>query len=182
MTLALLHTLYGLPSVHLNAATTDLLDAVDALARYGVAVQQVVVPGTSFWHALEPHIVRAPLDVYTCAGAHNLRDLAVHASAYLLGTKTADIPDSAAVRMGPLYFKRLLDLRFGRVERLKHLIRPGPEAHAPLPDCGPAEQATLERAWNLAASYFVWDARPGVYLPSSLPPAVRPRAVLSAGF
>lgn len=156
-----LHTLYGLPSIHLNPGTADLLDAVDALARYGAPIQQIVVPGTPLWHTLEPHIVRSPLDVYACAGAHNLRDLAVHASVYLLGTKAVDIPDSTAVRMGPLFLKRLLDLRMGRVERLKRLIYPGPEAHAPLPECGPAQQAVLERAWRFAASYFVWDARPG---------------------
>jgi hypothetical protein len=52
-------------------------------------------------------------------------------------------------------------LHVGRVDALKRILLPPPHQHPPTIDCGFSDQKGVTRAWALASSYLVWDARPG---------------------
>jgi len=60
----------------------------------------------------------------------------------LLSYSLASLTNELAVKMGPLYLKRLFFLHLGRIEALKRLLLPPPQP-----------------AWALASAYLAWDAR-----------------------
>lgn len=44
--------------------------------------------------------------------------------------------------------------------QLKRLLYSPPHPHGPTPQCDFAEQKKITRAWALASSYLLWNARP----------------------
>ena len=104
---------------------------------------------------------QVPIEFYALAGAYDLNHLAIPISSFLLSYSLASLTDELAVKMGPLYLKRLFFLHLGRVEALKRLLLPPPQAHGPSANCDFTEQKKLTRAWALASAYLAWDVRPG---------------------
>ena len=47
-----------------------------------------------------------------------------------------------------------------RDDIVKRLLYTSPHPHGPTPECDFTEQKKLTRAWALASSYLLWEARP----------------------
>lgn len=156
-----LHVIYNLSPAHYSPTLETLCAAVDALASFGVPVARHCTAATPIYALILAHAPIAPVDVYALAASHDMYELAVPASAHLLGFSLANLSDEDAARMGPLYLKRLFFLHLGRVEALKRLLLPPPHPHAPTAECDFTEQKKLTRAWALASAYLAWDVRPG---------------------
>ncbi|KAL4259099.1 BTB domain-containing protein [Pleurotus pulmonarius] len=169
----ILHAAYDAPCAQFAPSTDTLVEAIDLLPEYGIAPCSCIYSSTStspapsrLYSLLLSHAPFNPLPIYTLAAHHGLEDLAVACSQHLLSTQFHMVSDHAAIRMGPIYLKRLAFLLLGRVEALKRLIVEPPPLHAPTGMCSGFEQKRLARAWTLAVSSLVWDAKPD--LPTSL--------------
>lgn len=159
-----LHVVYDLSHLPHNLGLRDLITAVDALAFYGVSLQDHARHGTPLFQLLASHMVAAPIDVYALAASHDLQDMAVLGSAYSLGKRASDITNDQAVRMGVHYLRRLIDLQLSRASKLKGLLRNPPARHPPTENCSIATQEQLAKAWLIVGAYFLWETVPGVCL------------------
>jgi hypothetical protein len=146
-----------------------------SLSGYGVNPKSRISPSTPLYTLLLSHAPLFPLDLYALAAAHDLYDLAVATSSHLLSFPLASLSDEMAIRMGPIYLKRLFFLHFGRTDALKRVLLPPPHPHPPTPWCDFTEQKKLTRAWALASAYLAWDARPDLST-SIMESALRPLA------
>jgi len=155
-----LHTIYHLPFAQYSPTTQHLVAAVDALAKYGMVLKEYIAPSTPLFQQLSLHAPLNPIEMYILAASHDLHELAVVTSSHLLSFPLSTITDDMAVRMGPVYLKRLVFLHLGRVEALKRILAPPPQPHPPTMTCNFAEQKEVLRVWALAAAYLAWDARP----------------------
>jgi hypothetical protein len=162
----LLHTIYNMPAVHYAPLPEAVITAVESLEKFGLSVQTYLAPATPFSMLFLGTAPRAPIEFYACAGAYDLNHLAIPISSFLLSFPLASLTDVLAVKMGPLYLKRLFFLHLGRVEALKRLLLPPPQPHVPTTNCDVTEQKKLTRAWALASAYLAWDVRPGESLNS----------------
>ncbi|EKM59805.1 uncharacterized protein PHACADRAFT_250538 [Phanerochaete carnosa HHB-10118-sp] len=154
-----LHTIYGLSCLHYSPSNETLVAAVDALAKYGVDIKKHISPSTPLFQHILGKSPTAPAEFYAMAGHHNLWDLGVAVSPYMLSFPLADLEDVYVERMGSSYLKRLFFLHLGRVDALKRLLLPPPQGHPATLDCDFVEQKKLTRAWALASAYLAWDAR-----------------------
>ena len=59
--------------------------------------------------------------------------------------------------MGPMYFKRLLDLHQMRRDALKHIVMKPPVAHPPVLTCRSDDQRKLTTAWAHVVAELAWD-------------------------
>jgi hypothetical protein len=155
------HAVYGLPFAHYAPVLKDICDAVNALARYGAMRLGVAAPGSCLHEILLTQAPLQPFEVYKLAGAHNLDELAVAASAYLQSHTLSSISDEDAQRMGAVYLRRLFFLHLGRSDALKRLLLTGPSSHQSTATCNFSQQTAVTRAWALAAAYLSWEARAG---------------------
>ncbi|KAJ8697268.1 hypothetical protein PTI98_007064 [Pleurotus ostreatus] len=169
----ILHAAYNAPCSQFAPSTDTLVEAIDLLPEYGIAPCSCIYSSSPtsptpsrLYSLLLSHAPFHPLPIYTLAAHHALEDLAIASSQHLLSTQFHMVSDHAAMRMGPIYLKRLAFLLLGRVEALKRLIVEPPPLHAPTGMCSGFEQKRLARAWTLAVASLVWDARPD--LPTSL--------------
>lgn len=156
-----LHTIYNMSCNHYSPTVDTLISSVDALHKYGVSLPKCISPSTPLFHQILSIAPVAPMETYTLAAHYDLYDLAVRISSHLLAFPLPNLTDEHAVRMGPIYLKRLFFLHLGRIDALKRLLLPPPHPHAPTPACDFIEQKKLTRAWALASAYLAWDARPG---------------------
>lgn len=162
----LLHTIHNMSAVHYSPSPEAVLAAVDSLEKYGLSVQIYLAPASPLSTLFLGTAPLAPVEFYALAGAYDLNHLAIPISSFLLSYSLASLTDELAVKMGPLYLKRLFFLHLGRIEALKRLLLPPPQPHAPTAKCDFTEQKKLTRAWALASAYLAWDARPGESLNS----------------
>ncbi|KAF9269593.1 hypothetical protein L218DRAFT_969461 [Marasmius fiardii PR-910] len=129
----ILHVAYGL-SVTRYAPVFDLLSlAVHRLDRYGV---------------------------YLLAAKHDIYDLAVFTSSYLLSFPLTTITEDVAVEMGPVYLARLLSLHRNRLGSLKKILSYPLHLHPLSSTCSAEKQNSVSTAWKLASAYLVWQDRP----------------------
>ena len=166
-----LHVVYNISCAHYNPDITTLMDAIDALAVYGLPPKRYVTPASPLYTLILSRAPISPILVYATAAAHNLNDLAVAVSSHLLSFPLSSLSDELAARIGPIYLKRLCFLQLGRIERLQTLLRAPPNFHPETDRCDFAAQKRLVRAWELASAWLAWDARPGVYPFRPLPRA-----------
>lgn len=159
-----LHVIYDVAPLPHNVDLRDLITAVDALAFYGVSLQEHTHRDTPLFQLLATHMAAAPIDVYALAAFHNLQDMAVLSSSFTLDMRARDISEDQALRMGVHYLRRLIDLQLRRTGKLKELLRRTPAGHLPTETCSIASQEQLARAWLMSGAYFLWDAVPGVSL------------------
>lgn len=157
----LLHTIYNMSAAHYAPTPDTVISAVETLGEYGLSVKTYLAPATPLYTLFLGTAPQAPVEFYAVAGGYDLHHLAIPISSFLLSFSLASLTDELALKMGPLYLKRLFYLHLGRVEALKRLLLPPPQPHVPNPTCDFTEQKKLTRAWALASAYLAWDVRPG---------------------
>ncbi len=157
----LLHTIYNMSAAHYAPPPEAVIAAVESFETYGLSVRTYMAPASPFATLFLCTAPQAPIEFYAFAGAYDLNYLAIPISSFLLSYSLASLTDELAVKMGPLYLKRLFFLHLGRVEALKRLLLPPPQSHVPNAYCDFTEQKKLTRAWALASAYLAWDVRPG---------------------
>ncbi|EPQ52882.1 hypothetical protein GLOTRDRAFT_80112 [Gloeophyllum trabeum ATCC 11539] len=155
-----LHAIYDLPFEQYSPTSECLVGAVQSLHKYGAVLKQLVVPSTPLYQHLMSVAPLNPIDIYTIAAQFELEELAVATSSHLLSFSLSSISDEMAIRMGPLYLKRLFFLHLGRLDALKRILLPPPPPHPPTNACNFADQKQMVRVWALAVAYLAWDARP----------------------
>ena len=157
----LLHTIYNMSAAHYAPTPDAVISAVESLEEHGLEVKTHLAPGTPLYALFLGTAPQTPIQFYAVAGSYDLHHLAIPISSFLLTFSLASLTDELAVKMGPLYLKRLFYLHLGRIEALKRLLLPPPQPHVPTPTCDFSEQKKLTRAWALASAYLAWDVRPG---------------------
>ncbi|CAL1715460.1 unnamed protein product [Somion occarium] len=158
------HTIYLKPFGQ-SPSPVAVFVAIDAFNKYGIPVDQYIRPNTPLFPPLLAHAANDPLNVYAVAGQYNLYELAAAASAHLLALDPEDVTDEHAVRMGPIYLKRLLLLRPARKRLLEELLLQGPSEHPPTPQCGVDNQRRTGRQWDLMITNLLSGPTPN--LPSA---------------
>lgn len=156
----LLHTIYNMSAAHYAPTPDAVISAVESLEEYGLSVKTYLAPATPLYALFLGTAPQAPIEYYAVAGGYDLHHLAIPISSFLLSYSLASLTDELAIKMGPLYLKRLFYLHLGRVEALKRLLLPPPQPHVPTATCDFSEQKKLTRAWALASAYLAWDVRP----------------------
>jgi hypothetical protein len=157
----LLHTIYNMSAVHYAPSPEAVIAVVESLEKHGLSVRTYLAPASPLSTLFLGTAPQAPIEFYAFAGAYDLNHLAIPISSFLLSYSLASLSDELAVKMGPLYLKRLFFLHLGRVEALKRLLLPPPQPHGHTSNCDFTEQKKLSRAWALASAYLAWDVRPG---------------------
>lgn len=151
--------IYDLPFTDYGPSFETLDGGIDALHTYGIIVRDIVTPNTPLFEILLTHAGDHAIELYTLAAHYDMHDLAVAASSHLLAFTLSSLTDDAATRIGGVYLKRLFFMHLGRAEALRRLLLPPPYPHEPTAKCDRSAQATLTRAWSLAASSLAWDPR-----------------------
>ncbi|KIM92029.1 hypothetical protein PILCRDRAFT_109264 [Piloderma croceum F 1598] len=154
-----LHVIYDVSCTQYSPSFDTLVKAVSALITYGVTPKKVITPSTPLYDILLTHATSRPLDLFALASQHDLEDLAIASSVYLLSFSLSTISDEMAERIGPVYLKRLFFMHLGRAEVLRSILLPPPYPHTPTPACDYGKQKNLTRAWTLASAHLAWDAR-----------------------
>lgn len=172
----MLHVLYSTSLTDYVPTFETLVMAVTQMPRYGVVPRVHITPASPMHDLLLSFAARHPFELYTLAAQFDLQDLAVSTSAYILSYSLANISDTMAERMGPLYLKRLAGMYLTRLNELKSALRRPPAPHAPSRECSRDEQEGLASAWVSVAGRMIWDARLGAWR-SNLGSAVGPRAL-----
>lgn len=148
----ILHALYD-AAFPPETPSLDLLDvSIDRMPAHGIEPPRTIVSGCAVWRLLLSLAPRDPFRVYALAAFHQIHDLAVEVSTYTLPRPLGDVDDDKAVRMGAIYYKRLIALHFNRKQMLRDLILFSPPAHARTEICGNNGYIALSRAWNLRVS------------------------------
>ncbi|KAI5890743.1 uncharacterized protein SCHCODRAFT_02352658 [Schizophyllum commune H4-8] len=158
----LLHIAYGASPSKFKLSFDTLADTVRRLSTYGMDPTSYVAPGTVLFESLRQQAALAPLKVYCLAAAHDLLALAQVASAYLLSLPLHRVPDENAAEMGSVYFKKLLMLHHGRMDKLKELLQVPPTFHAETGECSFATQKILTREWSATVNEILVDGHPGI--------------------
>ncbi|KAI0677072.1 hypothetical protein C8Q78DRAFT_1073808 [Trametes maxima] len=155
-----LHVMYEVSCAHYHPSLDTLITAVDAMATYGLSPKAHIAPSSPLYSMILSQAPVQPIAVYALAASYDLYELAVPVSSHLLSFSLHTLTDDLAMRIGPLYMKRLFFLHLGRLDALKRLLLPPPHPHPPTANCDFTEQKKLTRAWALASAYLAWDARP----------------------
>jgi hypothetical protein len=163
----LLHTIYNMSAAHYAPTPEAVIATVESFEKYGLSLQTYLSPTSPLYGLFLGTATQAPIEFYAFSGAHDLHHLAIPISSFLLSYSLASLTNELAIKMGPLYLKRLFFLHLGRVEALKRLLLPPPLPHAPTANCDFTEQKKLTRAWALASAYLAWDVKPGELLGGS---------------
>ena len=142
-------------------AFDEIVAAIDALRSYGYPVPRYLSPSSPLYQLLLGQAPLRPVEAYTVAAENNVGTLASAVSSHLLSYHLASCPDTLAMRIGGLYFKRLHALQDGRVAELRRMVLSPPYPHAPTRACDFPSQKLLNRAWAMAAAQVCWDSRPG---------------------
>lgn len=159
----LLHTVYEISCAQYCPTFEIMSAAVRAMVKYGMSIKKHISPSKPLFSLILSQAPLAPLEAYAIAAEHDLLELAVPISSHLLSCDLSMIDDDLALRVGPIYLRRLFFLHLGRIDALKRLLLPPPHPHPESDGCNFMEQKKLTRAWALAAAYLAWDARPGEF-------------------
>lgn len=100
-----------------------------------------------------------PVEVYILAASHDLYDLAVPTSSYLLSLPLSSLSDELCVRIGPSYINRLLQLHLWRTSELKYLLSTVHEPHPETSSCSLENQRSVTSNWAVNTAKLIWDAR-----------------------
>lgn len=159
----ILHTLYGTSPAQNSPSFETLITAVDRMVFYGISPRDFITRQTPLYQLLLTHAPLFPLHLYSLAGRYGLEELAISSSSHLLSFPISSLPDDMAIRMGPIYLKRLFCLHLNRINALKEILLVPPPPHPPTKECDFTQQKALTRAWALVSAYLAWDARPGMF-------------------
>lgn len=160
-----LHCVYDLPCAHLSSSLEDISACVAAITKYGLPLFEYASPKGPLYDLVLSRAPTAGIQMYTLAAQHELEQLAMAVSSFLLSFDLATLTDDLAERMGAVYLKRLMFLHLGRTAALKRLLSPPLSYHLPDETCGTGEYDVLMSAWSLAVASLSRDARPGAHTP-----------------
>lgn len=155
-----LHTMYMMSCTQFSPSLDCIIQAVDVLAKYGAPLKTYIAPSTPLYSLILARAPLFPIELYAVAAQNDLLELATAISSHLLAFNLSNLTDELALKIGPIYLKRLFFLHLGRNDALKRLLLSPPALHGPTPQCDFTEQKKLTRAWALATAYLAWDARP----------------------
>lgn len=156
-----LYIIYGMRCNQHFSSFDVVAAAVRSLDKYGVRLRECLASDQPLYHLI---LTRAPLDpveAFAIAGENQIEDLAVSISPYLLRIWVDEVPNETAIRIGPVYLKRMFSLQRKRVKLLHVMISEAPYPHPPTPRCSPSDRQALSRAWTLAVSALVMNSSPG---------------------
>ncbi|KAI0324762.1 hypothetical protein GY45DRAFT_333114 [Cubamyces sp. BRFM 1775] len=136
--------------------------ALDALVKYGVPVAQLAAPTYPLHELLRSYAPHYPIETYALVAHHELEDLARAVSAHLLAYDISRVTDELVIKMGPVYFSRLVKLQRSRMDALRDIILKPPAMHPVTPACSEELQRELSRAWAFASAEMVWNALPSI--------------------
>ena len=156
-----LHAVYKTSPAAYSPDIKTIIRAVDRMPAWSIPPNDLLTPSNPLYELLLSYSPLWPLEIYALASRHDLEDMAISVSPYLLSYDLSTITDEMAVRIGPIYLKRLLLLHFNRARDLKSILLLPPHPHPPLKNCHFEDQKKLTRAWALASAYLIWDARLG---------------------
>jgi len=156
----ILHALYNISCAQHSPSLQTLVMAVNRMGHYDINPKEHLAPGTPLYMLLLSHAPLHPMDVYSLAANFDLEDLAVNSSSHLLSYPLSLMSDEVALRMGPIYLKRLVCLQIERTTALKNILLIPLPPHPPTKECSFSDQKKLTRAWALASTHFAWDTRP----------------------
>lgn len=139
---------------------SKIRDAIAALVKYGIIPSQVITKNSSLAYDLHRLSAHSPLEVYMLAAKFYLNDIATSTSQYLLSVDILNVPDEFLYEMGPVYFKRLVELRTYRINALRSLLPSPPLPHAPCTSgCDYIQREEVVRLWTLVSAFISWNAR-----------------------
>ena len=113
----ILHALYNISCAQHSPSLQTLVKAVDRMQYYDIMPKKHLGLGTPLYMLLLSHAPLYPMDVYSLAANFDLEDLAVNLASHLLSYSLSLMSDEVALRMGPIYLKRLAGLQLGRTLR-----------------------------------------------------------------
>ncbi|TCD64175.1 hypothetical protein EIP91_004447 [Steccherinum ochraceum] len=157
-----LHTIYGLSCQQFQPPLDVLLQAVQTLKTFGIAVDQFLARDTPLYDHIVAESPPVPIEVFLVAAEHKLDALAVATSAHLHSLVLSQVTDEMAERMGPTYFKRLMSLHLERTGYLGKLLMVAPTHHEDTAECGKAQRKEFDQAWALAVGNLMWTVRPDI--------------------
>lgn len=159
-----LHTIYSMSCSHYSPSHNTIQEAVAAMVRYGISLKAYIAPSSPLSSLFLANAAHNPLEIYAIAASFDLYELAASISVHLLSIPLCNITDELAIKIGPVYLRRLFFLHLGRIDALKRLLVSPPLTHEPTQECDLTDQKRVTRAWALASAYLAWDARPGMSL------------------
>ncbi|KAJ3533050.1 hypothetical protein NMY22_g7493 [Coprinellus aureogranulatus] len=157
----LLHAVYGTSCAQNRPTCDELVEAIDAMSRYGLVAKEMVRANSELYNLLLMHAPLRPLDIYALAGHYDVEELAKVVSSHLHSLPLNRVSDTMAVRMGPVYLRRLFSLHISRMDSLKNVLSQPPQFHRLTRECNFEDQKRVSRAWALGATYLVWELRAG---------------------
>ncbi|KAF7797131.1 hypothetical protein EIP86_008323 [Pleurotus ostreatoroseus] len=158
----MLYAIYGTSYGNQQPGFDAIAQTVEAMKKYWIHLHAYLQKGAPLFALYLGQAPLRPLEAFTIAAENELEALAVDVSPYVMPINPEDIPDDLAIRMGPLYLKRLWGLRCTRRETMRNIAKTGPYPHAPSRRCSQADRLGLTRAWSLAGGQLIWDFRPGM--------------------
>lgn len=156
-----LRVMYDLPIAECAPTLGALLEAVQALHKYGVPLHTYVIPGKPLFEDLVLKTPYKPLDVYAVAAENGLFELACHASQHLLSLPLVCLSDGMIQRLGNGYLHMLYNLHLARMHVLQRLLTKAPEVHEPTTLCSQSNYQMLVAAWSVAVCELSSNASPG---------------------
>ncbi|KAG8981586.1 hypothetical protein FRB90_007150 [Tulasnella sp. 427] len=106
------------------------------------------------------HAASAPLRAYGLAASQGMEDVCVASSKFTFQITLDAVSENDALRMGPIYLRRLFLLHLGVVETLKKLLALLPSLHEPKGPCTPLGQQKLAVAWREAVASILLQEAP----------------------
>ncbi|KAI0741784.1 hypothetical protein C8Q80DRAFT_1196183 [Daedaleopsis nitida] len=157
-----LHVVYDLPCLHLAPTLETMERVLEALLKYGVAVQHLAAPHTPLYQLLLAHAPSRPIETYALASQYQLEPVTVATSTHLLAFNMLNISDELVEKMGAIYFKRLLDFHAMRRAALKAIILRPPPTHHPTDRCGGHQDRKLRQIWAFGVAALAWGLIPSL--------------------
>lgn len=157
-----LATIYGMAYEIFSQDLVCIIAAIDSFQVYGIDVPVYVHGHSLLAEYLNAQAASSPLLVYALASRHNLEDLAISTSSYLLVMELneAELSEDIVRLIGARYLKRLFDAQRSRQAQLYDILFQPLSKHQIAPDCDSLEYAALSKAWTLAAGSIIF--RPSV--------------------
>ncbi|KAI9056403.1 hypothetical protein FKP32DRAFT_1459469 [Trametes sanguinea] len=155
-----LSLIYGLQCHHNPPPLPVTEAALDALVKYGVPLAPMAVPHHPLYRLIFSYAPYYPIEAYALAAHHGLEPLAAATSSHLLAYDLSRVSDELAIKMGPVYLSRLVNLHRARLAALRNIVLRPPAPHTPTANCDHDSQRELSRAWAFATAEIVWNALP----------------------
>lgn len=157
----ILRVIYSIAFLQPAAVLGTLLNAIEALHKYGIPLDTHAIPGTILFDGIAAQTHQNALEVYALAAKHDLFEMACNASEHLLRLPLVFLSDEMISQLGTAYLHMLYSLHLGRVYLLQRILASPPQCHESTPLCGPSQRQILQSAWHKVIHRFTNLANPG---------------------